>query len=158
MAQLTPRFSTNRSVREYTEQHYLPAASVYRQRAADNGAAGKSIVGWQRALRETWAALRFGEVKVEARGAQHMFEVELALGDLDPEAVRVELYADGTPGAAPVRQEMVRARRLAGAPGRYVYTVAASAARSPSDYTARVIPHREGVAVPLEVDPILWQR
>jgi starch phosphorylase len=28
MARLTPRFSTNRAVREYTEQHYLPAAST----------------------------------------------------------------------------------------------------------------------------------
>jgi starch phosphorylase len=158
MAQLTPRFSTNRSVREYTEQHYLPAASVYRQRAADNGTLGKSIIGWQRALREKWAALRFGEVKVEARGAQHMFEVEIALGDLDPEAVRVELYADGAADAAPVRQEMARARQLTGASGRYRYSAAVSAARPSSDYTARVIPHREGVAVPLEVDPILWQR
>ena len=40
MAQLTPRFSTNRSVSEYTEQHYLPAASAYRERAADQGAFG----------------------------------------------------------------------------------------------------------------------
>ena len=157
MAQLTPRFSTSRSVREYTEQHYLPAASLYRQRAADNGAVGESIVGWERALREKWAALRFGEVKVEVRGAQHVFEVQLTLGDLDPNAVRVELYADGTAGAAPARQEMV-ARPLAGTPGRYVYSVAVSASRPPSDYTARAIPHREGVAIPLEVDPILWQR
>ncbi len=158
MAQLTPRFSTSRSVREYTEQHYLRAAAVYRQRAAENGAVGESIVRWEQVLREKWGAVHFGEVKVEARGAQHMFEVELALGDLDPEAVRVELYAEGAAGAAPVRQEMVRGRRLAGAPGRYVYRVAVSSGRPPSDYTARVIPHREGVAVPLEVDPILWQR
>ena len=27
-----------------------------------------------------------------------------------------------------------------------------------TDYTARMIPHCAGVAVPLEVDPILWQR
>jgi starch phosphorylase len=26
------------------------------------------------------------------------------------------------------------------------------------DYTARLIPHREGVAIPLEVANILWQR
>jgi starch phosphorylase len=157
MALLTPRFSTNRSVREYTEQHYLPAATAYRQRAADNGAVGKSIVGWERALGEKWAGLRFGEVKVVTRDAQHLFEVELVVGDVDPETVRVELYADGAAGAA-LRQEMVRARRLAAAPGRYVYTVAVPSARPPSDYTARVIPHREGVAVPLEVDFILWQR
>src|SRR5665213_602236 len=38
MARLTPRFSNNRTVREYTEQHYRPAAAAYRQRAADKGA------------------------------------------------------------------------------------------------------------------------
>ena len=32
MARLTPRFSANRTVREYTEQHYLPAAATYRER------------------------------------------------------------------------------------------------------------------------------
>ena len=37
MAQLTPHFSASRSVREYTEQHYLPAAAAYRARAADKG-------------------------------------------------------------------------------------------------------------------------
>jgi starch phosphorylase len=40
MALLTPRFSANRTVREYTEQHYLPAAAAYRERAADQGALG----------------------------------------------------------------------------------------------------------------------
>jgi starch phosphorylase len=43
MARLTPRFSANRTVREYTEQHYLPAAAAYRTRAADKGAVGKEV-------------------------------------------------------------------------------------------------------------------
>ena len=29
MARLTPLFSASRAVREYTEQHYLPAATAY---------------------------------------------------------------------------------------------------------------------------------
>ncbi len=37
MACLTARFSANRSVREYTEQHYLPAAIAYRKRAEKKG-------------------------------------------------------------------------------------------------------------------------
>jgi len=41
MAQLTPHFSANRAVCEYTEQHYLPAATAYRERAADKGAVGR---------------------------------------------------------------------------------------------------------------------
>jgi starch phosphorylase len=61
-------------------------------------------------------------------------------------------------GSAPVRQEMKRAREVAGMPGGYVYSAAVSAALPPADYTARVIPHREDVAVPLEDARILWQR
>ncbi len=39
MARLTPQFSANRAVREYTEQRYLPAANNYRSRTAPNGPA-----------------------------------------------------------------------------------------------------------------------
>lgn len=53
---------------------------------------------------------------------------------------------------------MKRVGQLAGASGGYVYGASVSASRQPSDYTARVIPNRADVAVPLEVDPILWQR
>ena len=70
----------------------------------------------------------------------------------------VELYADGLDGAAPLRQEMTRVRQLAGASGPYVYSAAVSAARPAADYTVRVIPHCDGVAVPLEAAHILWQR
>ena len=110
MARLTPRFSANRTVREYTEQHYLPAAAAYRKRAADKGAVGKQMVDWQHAVDQKWATLRFGEVKVETNADQHVFEVQVFLNDLDPKAVRVELYADGINGDAPVRQEMKRVR------------------------------------------------
>ncbi len=158
MARLTPRFSANRTVREYTEQHYLPAATAYRGRAADKGAVGRQVVDRQHSLEQRWATLHFGEVKVETRGEQHVFEVQVCLKDLDPKAVRVELYADGVMGSGPVRQEMKRVRQLAGASGDYVYSAAVSAARPPADYTARVIPHDDGVAIPLEDARILWQR
>ena len=47
---LTPRFSADRAVREYTEQHYLPAAATFHERAADKGAVGKNIVNRGHAL------------------------------------------------------------------------------------------------------------
>jgi starch phosphorylase len=158
MACLTPRFSANRSVREYTEQHYLPAAITYRKRAASKGAVGRQVVDWQNSVEQKWATLHFGEVKIETNGKQHVFEVQVYLNDLDPKAVRVELYADGVNGGAPVRQEMKRVRQLVGMSGGYVYTAAVSAARPATDYTARVIPYYDGVAVPLEEAHILWQR
>jgi starch phosphorylase len=158
MARLTPLFSANRTVREYTEHHYLPAAAAYRQRSAEKGAAGREMVDWQHSLDQNWALLRFGEVKVETLGEQHVFDVQVYLADLEPTAVRVELYADGIQGGVPVRQEMQRGRQLVGASGGYRYSAAVPAARPPGDYTARVIPRCDGVAIPLEAARILWQR
>jgi starch phosphorylase len=158
MARLTPRFCATRTVREYTEQHYLPSAAACQARAADKGALAAQIVAWRRELDQKWAAVRFGEVKVETRGGRLVFEVQVWLRDLDPASARVELYADGVNGGASVRQEMNRVGPLAGAQGGHVYSASVPAARPPTDYTARLTPRRDGVAVPLEDPRILWQR
>ncbi len=158
MARLTPRFSTNRAVREYIEQHYLPAASAYCERAADKGAIGIKVVSWRQGLDQKWSVLRFGEVEFETHGERHVFEAQVYLNELDPEAVRVELYADGVMGGAPLRQGMKRVSAVAGAAGGFMYSAAVSATRPPGDYTVRVIPHCDGVSIPLEDARILWQR
>jgi starch phosphorylase len=101
--------------------------------------------------------MRFGEVKVETIEREHVIEAQVYLNDLDPSAVRVELYTEGI-GGSPVPQEMERVRQLDGASGGYVYRARVPAARPASDYTMRVIPHHSGVAVPLEAARILWQR
>lgn len=147
MAGLTPRFSADRAVREYTESHYLPCAAAWRERAEGHGARGREIVEWQRTLEQAWPNLRFGAVKVETRDNRHYFEVELDLAGLDPAAVCVELYADGAP---PERHEMERS-----GPNRYRACVPAP--RWVSDYTPRVIPRLRGVSVPLHCSRILWQ-
>jgi glycogen phosphorylase len=158
MARLTPMFCATRTVREYTEQHYLPAAKSIQQRMANNGTIGKQIVEWRNILEQKWAALHFGEVKVETFGEQHVFEIQVFLADLDPNAVHVELYADGINGGVTVTQEMKLLHLLAGTTGGCVYSATVSSARPPKDYTARLIPRFDNVAVPLEVERILWQR
>jgi starch phosphorylase len=158
MALLTPRFSANRAVREYTEQHYLPAATAYHLRMDNKGAIGKMIVDWTHNLEQKWTTLHFGEVKVETFGEQHVFEIQVFLSDLDPKAVHVELYADGINDGVSMTQEMKLLHPLNGTTGGYVYNASVSSSRPPADYTARLIPHFDGVAVPLEFDPILWQR
>ncbi|MDN5754045.1 MAG: DUF3417 domain-containing protein, partial [Nitrosospira sp.] len=158
MAQLTPRFSTNRVVREYTRQYYLPSVSAYHARAADNGVLGTQISNWRRDLSQKWSALRFGEMTVEAQGEQQVFTVQVYLNDLDPAAVRVELYAQGMMGDTPVRQEMKRLHPLVAAASGYAYEARVPAARPASDYTVRLIPNHGGVTVPLEAEQILWQR
>jgi starch phosphorylase len=93
---------------------------------------------------------------VETRDGHHVFEVELILNDLDHEAVRVELYAEGAKDSA--GREMERDRAPSGNALGEIYRASVVADRPATDYTARVIPHFAGVAVPLEVNSILWQR
>jgi starch phosphorylase len=158
MSRLTPIFSASRTVREYTEQHYIPAALAYLARAADKGSMGRQIVNWRHKIEQKWATLRFGEVKVETRGKQYMFEVQVYLNDFNPTEVQIELYADSAMGGTPVRQKMKCVRQLTGAYGGYIYIAAVSAARPQADYTVRIIPNFNNVAVPLEAAQILWQR
>ncbi len=74
MARLTPQFSANRVVREYTEQHYLPLAAALSERSGkDNGQAGAGIPEWQRQVEGHWPKLRFGALNVTTNGGQHNF-------------------------------------------------------------------------------------
>jgi starch phosphorylase len=158
MARLTPQFSAARTVREYTEQHYLPAATAYRARTANQGALGRQIVEWAHRLEQKWAAVRFGDVKVETESEQQNIEAQIILAELEPNAVRVEIYADGINGGAPVRQQMQHVHPMESSSGGHVYGATVSTARPASDYTARIVPNLDGVAIPLEDAHILWQR
>ena len=52
-------------------------------------------------------------MKVETDGKLHDSEADVYLNDLDPNAVRVELYAEGVEHNAPVQQEMALRRERA---------------------------------------------
>ena len=158
MAGLTPRFAANRAVSEYTEQHYLPSAVEYRANAAGKGAAAKDLVDWRNAIASKWPSLRFGALNVQNVGGQHVIRVDAFLGDIDPGSIRVELYADGRNGGGAERLEMTRTESTKGPTKGFVYSATLSSARPASDYTAQIVPRRDGLAVPLEAAEILWQK
>jgi starch phosphorylase len=158
MARLTPQFSANRAVREYTEKHYIPLAAAYRQRSSDGNRTAKDLLKWNRQLRQHWPKLRFGSLRVETEGEQHLFHVPVYLDELDCDAIQVELYAEPLEGGEPVRQVMVRREPLIGAENGYQYTAVVAASRPAGDFTPRIIPHNAAAIVPLESPEILWYR
>ena len=158
MARLTPQFSAARTVREYTEQHYLPAATAYQLRTANKGALGKQIVEWRHCLAQKWSAIHFGDMKAQTMGAQHVFDLQVILADVAPGAVRVEIFADGLNRDLPMRQEMTHVGQIDGVPGGHIYSASVPAVRPASDYTPRLVPNFDGVAIPLEDGHIQWQR
>jgi len=158
MARLTPQYSADRTVREYTEKYYLPAASAYRDRATEDGASAARIMGWRQKVAEGWDKAQFGPTRVQTKDGSHHFSLSIDLGDLSPEFVEVELYANGLAGGA---ERHVMTREVAPQPGStnaFVYTARVSATRPAADYTPRLIPHNNQAMVPLEAFQILWQR
>jgi starch phosphorylase len=157
MARLTPAFSANRVVREYTEKHYLPAATAYGERAANGGRLGSELLQWQRELARYWSRVRFGSLTTEQHGDHYVFQVQVYLNELDPEEVSVELYADAQNGAEPVRQPMQRSEQLVGSANGFLYVASILATRPAGDYTPRVVPYKIGASVPLEAPFIRWR-
>jgi starch phosphorylase len=156
MARLTPAFSTNRAVRQYTEEHYLSAATAFRQRAENGGSVGADLATWQADLAKHWSALRFGSATVEQQGEQYLFHVQGFFDDIDPDALRVELYAEARKDGDPITQAMNRGERLVGATGAFTYSASVPTGRPVADYTPRLVPQHAGALVPLEAPFILW--
>lgn len=158
MAQLTPRFSTNRMLREYVEKVYLPATTKLRNRTADGARLARELFAWHTALEAYWPELRFGSVKVEQEDGRWAFQAPVYLGEMDPTAVRVELYADAAEGHDVTCEPMLQGEKLPGAVNGYLYRGRVPATRAVDHFTLRIIPVHPAAEIPLEAHQILWQR
>ena len=158
MATLTPEFSASRAIREYTNDHYLPAAAGYNARSANEGKLGADLLQWQRSITEQWGTLGFSDVTSETKDGQHRFQIGVVPGSVDPNQFRVELYA-GPTGESGAKPEILAACKSSSGPsGTILYSVYCPAKRPATDYTARLVPSHTGASVPLEAGQILWQR
>ena len=170
MARLAPEYSTNRMMKDYLEKYYLPASAAYRERTAPPGpgrppqGVAADLEAWRALLDEHWDAIRFVDYSVQTEpdpaGDMHVFTAEVALGEIPPRAVLVELYADPVGGETPERHVLITdvsvfAKR-ADSPGVYRFRTVVPATRPAGDYTPRVVPWHEAARVPLESNHILW--
>lgn len=155
MARLTPHFSSNRSLREYVERFYLPAAALYDERIANGGEKGKKIAAWLRAFRERWNDLQFANVNICTQEGMHFFEAGINLGGMAENEIRVELFADVTTGGTAEKHRMVFKEKETFSQIA-VFTVSVPATRHASDYTVRILPIKESIKIPLELNCICW--
>jgi starch phosphorylase len=158
MATLTPEFSASRAIREYTNDHYLPAAAGYNARAANDGKLGADLLQWQRTIAEKWSTLSFGKLTSETSDGQHRFLITVRPGGLHPDQFKVQLYA-GPGGESGAHPEIIGACKSSADPsGALVYSVCCPARRPAADYTARLVAAHAGASIPLEAGQILWQQ
>jgi starch phosphorylase len=158
MARLTQEFSASRAIRQYTEDHYLPAAAGYTLRAEKEGAVGASLLQWQQSLVSQWKTLRFGTVSIETKDGQYCFQMQVFPGGLSPDQFKVEIYANPVAGENSACEIVAASHSSTDSAGALLYSVRIPAKRPATDYSARLIPFHPNAAVPLEAAQILWQR
>lgn len=159
MTMLTPRFSSNRMVAEYVEQHYLPAAARAAALAARGGRGAVLVAARRERIRSAWSSLAFGAPTVRGRGSGARVVVPVGLGALAPSDVAVQFYRApiGDEDAASVILEMRPGRR--NRDGWADFSISLGRLTAPSDaYTARILSREAAESGPLALPLIAWQR
>ncbi len=121
MARLTPQFSTNRMVREYVEKLYLPSAAAIRHRIAKAGEVAKELRRWDERLRRQWHELHWGNLIVSEEKAGWTFEVQIYLGEVPPDFIQLQVYADPVSTEEPVCEIMQQQTSIPGTLNGYLY-------------------------------------
>jgi starch phosphorylase len=157
MARLTPEFSTNRMVRDYVHDVYLPAADLVTRRTQDGGRGAVQLATWERDLHSRWAQVNLGPRIVEKGNGLRKISVSVYLGDIHPDMVDVQLYADAmSPGGAEFCQSMERSSPIPGSSNGYSFELMVKPGRDLEDFTPRIVPRHALARVPNELALIKW--
>ncbi len=157
MSLLAPQFSTNRMLRDYLFNLYMPAAKLHESRTASGGRAGTQLRQWARVLRRNWAQLHLGAVTVTQHDALVRFSLAVYLGEILPDMVDVQLFADAAPPRNAVFCEsMHRVEPVPGSANGYVYTLDVPVPCAAEEFTPRVVPRHELARIPIELGLIAW--
>lgn len=158
MGLLAPQYSSNRMVREYVQDMYVPAASEFRRRMEDDCSLAIELHAWKQKLSRHWSGISFGRCVSSRLHDCWNFTVEIFLGELSPGDVRVELYADPVGEAEPERIAMELNEAPIDARSGLIYVADVHTERPAEHFTPRVIPFHPNASVPMEAAPIRWQR
>jgi len=161
---LTPTFSGERMVRQYTEHFYLPAAQRYRLMSADGFAKARELAAWKCRVREGWCGVKV--TWVEEKGVPEVkvgegIEVtaKVRLGVLEPSEVVVEAYSSSLRPDGSLRNgHGIPLEWVSCDNGEHLYRgIVPSTSSGMHGYAVRVLPSHPDVLVPNELPLIAWE-
>jgi glycogen phosphorylase len=158
MAELAPRFSSNRMLRQYVNELYAPAADDLRDRSASGARVARELAAWESRVLAHWHDVQFGDCVAEEQGGVIRVRVEVFLGGLTPDDVRVELFAEPVHGSGPLRERLDVAAHPSETGGGFHFATTIRTDRPHRHLTPRVLADHAGAHLPLELAVISWQR
>jgi starch phosphorylase len=156
LRELAPFYSTNRMIREYLDDIYRPSMQLFGQRAARPAETAAELARWEHNLREHWHEIRLGQATASRAGSRLEVSVAVTLGDVDPDGVSVEVYADAAGELPTICTALRRGEPIAGTTNGFFYMAELDDTRPLAHFTARVVPHHRDALVPIELPLIFW--
>jgi len=164
MRALCPVFNTDRMVKTYVNNFYLPAIEEARDLSQDDFEKARVRAHWTRQLREAWDSIEIISAKADIVGNERVgatvpVEAILRLGRLAPEDVSVEVYYCqlNESGKALKGRAIEMKVSQGGAEGVYTYSAAVPCQESGQHgLSVRVIPSRRRVPDPLRLGLVKW--
>ncbi|MFF8597651.1 alpha-glucan family phosphorylase [Streptomyces sp. NPDC015232] len=158
LTDLGPKVLADRMVQEYVERLYVPAAEAHRALGPD---AARELAAWKTRVRAAWPRVSVDHVEVgddlrdAELGATPAVRVRVALGDLLPEDVEVQVVTGRVDADDRLLTPRTAVLKPAGGPdldGRHPYTGALSLDHTgPFGCTVRVLPSHPLLSHPTEL-------
>src|SRR6266542_3911590 len=165
---VTPVFNTQRMVKEYTEQLYIPAAQASQNFSRDGCGAATQLSQWKTQIRKDWSEVKISDVQVANKDRQSILVGEslqisasVHLGAVDPQHVRVEAYHGETDNGDirnPTATVLHQSPEQSGTgDGNYIYQGSVPATESGTyGFSVRVVPTHPCLMQAHELRLITW--
>jgi len=163
---VTPVFNTQRMVKQYTEQLYIPAAQAYENFSRDGCGAAVQLSQWKTQMRKDWPQVHLSDVQVANKdrptiqvGESLQISARVHLGAVDPRHVRVEAYhgeLDNGDLHNPAATVLTQSSQADG-DGTYIYQGSVPATESGTyGFSVRVVPTHPCLMHAHELRLITW--
>jgi len=163
---VTPVFNTQRMVKQYTEQLYIPAAQAYENFSRDDCGAAVQLSQWKTQMRKDWPQVQLSDVQVANKdrptiqvGESLQISARVHLGAVDPRHVRVEAYhgeLDNGDLHNPAATVLTQSSQADG-DGTYIYQGSVPATESGTyGFSVRVVPTHPCLMQAHELRLITW--
>jgi starch phosphorylase len=164
MRSLCHVFNTDRMVKQYVNDFYLPAIAEFNRLSGDNSARARDLASWKRKTRECWNGIEILDLKANIDGNERVgalvpVEAVLRLGALGPDDVTVEAFYGLLDEKRFIRRgcpiELKPARQ--NEDGTHVYAGDIGCEDSGKyGLTIRVVPSRSILSNPFQLNLITW--
>ena len=157
-------YNTDRMVKQYVREFYLPAVADFRSLTGDGSMRARELACWKRKVRDNWRGVEIVDLKVDIDGNERVgasvpVEAVLRLGSLGPRDVTVEAFYGLLDEKRAIRRgspvELCQMRD--NGDGTHVYTGNIACGDSGKyGLTIRVIPSRAVMKDPFQLSLITW--